>query len=127
MIVENKRNKTNNEKSAQDVQKDQDFVVTARYLSDEEGQSEFAQANLNYNDYFGLEEAPFSISPNPRFLYMSEHHQEALAHLLYGVSAANGFVLLTGEVGTGKTTVIRAFLQHLPADARVSSACPSQV
>ena len=120
MIVENKRNKTNNEKSAQDVQKDQDFVVTARYLSDEEGQSEFAQANLNYNDYFGLEEAPFSISPNPRFLYMSEHHQEALAHLLYGVSAANGFVLLTGEVGTGKTTVIRAFLQHLPADARVA-------
>ena len=77
-------------------------------------------AELSYNGFFGFEEVPFSISPNPRFLYMSEQHQEALAHLLYGVSASNGFVLLTGEVGTGKTTVIRAFLQHLPEDARVA-------
>lgn len=75
---------------------------------------------ISYNSFFGLDETPFSIAPNPRFLFMSEQHQEALAHLLYGVNAANGFVLLTGEVGTGKTTVIRAFLQHLPDDARVA-------
>jgi len=75
---------------------------------------------LSYNSFFGLDETPFSISPNPRFLYMSQQHQEALAHLLYGIQAPNGFVLLTGEVGTGKTTVIRAFLQHLPDDARVA-------
>jgi len=78
------------------------------------------QRNLSYNDFFGFEDSPFSISPNPRFLYMSQQHQEALAHLLYGVNTANGFVLLTGEVGTGKTTIIRAFLQHLPNNAEVA-------
>ena len=57
-----------------------------------------------YNNYFGLTEAPFSIAPDPRFLYMSDQHREALAHLLFGVNSNGGFVLLTGEVGTGKTT-----------------------
>lgn len=79
-----------------------------------------ASQEISYNAFYGLEETPFSIAPNPRFLFMSEQHQEALAHLIYGVNAANGFVLLTGEVGTGKTTVIRAFLQKLPDDARVA-------
>lgn len=77
-------------------------------------------AKVSYNSFFGFDETPFSIAPNPRFIFMSEQHQEALAHLLYGVSNSNGFVLLTGEVGTGKTTVIRVFLQHLPHDARVA-------
>lgn len=67
-----------------------------------------------YKAFFGLTESPFSISPNPKFLYMSERHTEALAHLNYGLQEGGGFVLLTGEVGTGKTTVSRALRQQLP-------------
>ncbi len=67
-----------------------------------------------YCRYFGLEEAPFSIAPNPHYLFMSPHHRDALAHLLYGVGAGGGFILLTGEVGTGKTTVTRCLLEQLP-------------
>lgn len=73
-----------------------------------------------YNDYFGLQEAPFSIAPDPRYLFMSEQHREALAHLLYGVGSAGGFVLLTGEVGTGKTTVCRCFLEQVPAASDIA-------
>jgi len=73
-----------------------------------------------YEEYFALREAPFSIAPDPRYLYMSEGHQEALAHLLYGISNDGGFVLLTGEVGTGKTTVCRRFLQQSPEDTNVA-------
>ena len=67
-----------------------------------------------YQSYFGLAEAPFSIAPAPRYLYMSQRHQEALAHLLYGVNGGGGFVLLTGEVGAGKTTVCRCLLEQIP-------------
>jgi general secretion pathway protein A len=67
-----------------------------------------------YQSYFGLAEAPFSIAPAPRYLYMSQRHQEALAHLLYGVNSGGGFVLLTGEVGAGKTTVCRCLLEQIP-------------
>lgn len=67
-----------------------------------------------YYHYFGLQEAPFSIAVDPQYLFMSEHHRDALAHLLYGVGAGGGFVLLTGEVGTGKTTIIRCLLKQLP-------------
>ncbi|KIH75964.1 general secretion pathway protein A [Geoalkalibacter ferrihydriticus] len=73
-----------------------------------------------YNDYFGLHEPPFSIAPDPRYLFMSEHHREALAHLLYGLRGEGGFVLLTGEVGTGKTTVCRCLLEQLPDDCEVA-------
>ncbi|NVK39844.1 MAG: AAA family ATPase [Oceanospirillaceae bacterium] len=73
-----------------------------------------------YNSYFGLTESPFSIAPNPRYLYQSEQHQEALAHLLYGISSNGGFVLLTGEVGTGKTTVCRCLLEQLPENTDVA-------
>jgi general secretion pathway protein A len=73
-----------------------------------------------YLSYFGLAEAPFSIAPDPRYLYMSQRHQEALAHLLYGVDAGGGFVLLTGEVGAGKTTVCRCFLEQIPASCDVA-------
>ena len=69
-----------------------------------------------YNDYFGLADSPFSIAPNPQFLYMSERHREALAHLLYGIKSDGGFILLTGEVGTGKTTVCRCLLAQIPED-----------
>ena len=67
-----------------------------------------------YQSYFGLVEAPFSIAPDPYYLYMSEHHQEALATLLYGVRGDGGFVLLTGEVGAGKTTICRHLLEQVP-------------
>jgi general secretion pathway protein A len=73
-----------------------------------------------YLHYFGLAEAPFSIAPDPRYLYLSQRHQEALAHLLYGVNGDGGFVLLTGEVGTGKTTVCRCLLQQIPASCDVA-------
>ncbi|MEO0250536.1 MAG: AAA family ATPase, partial [candidate division WOR-3 bacterium] len=67
-----------------------------------------------YREYFGLKENPFSISPDPHYLYMSQGHREALAHLLYGINTEGGFVLLTGEVGTGKTTICRCLLQQMP-------------
>ena len=73
-----------------------------------------------YQHYFGLAEAPFSIAPDPRYLYLSQRHQEALAHLLYGVSGDGGFVLLTGEVGAGKTTVCRCLLQQIPVSCDVA-------
>ncbi|HEX8948797.1 MAG TPA: AAA family ATPase [Dissulfurispiraceae bacterium] len=73
-----------------------------------------------YKDYFDLKEIPFSIAPDPRYLYMSGGHQEALAHLLYGIRNDGGFVLLTGEVGTGKTTVCRCLLEQLPADIDIA-------
>ena len=66
-----------------------------------------------YNRYFGFKENPFSIAPDPRFLYMSEMHRDALAHLNYGLSPDNCIILLTGEVGTGKTTICRRFLEQL--------------
>ncbi len=65
-----------------------------------------------YSDYFGLKTKPFSISPDPDFLFLSPHHQEALAHLIFGMKDQGGFVVLTGEVGTGKTTLIRALLER---------------
>ncbi|MDX8411717.1 MAG: AAA family ATPase [Mariprofundaceae bacterium] len=73
-----------------------------------------------YKDYFGLSEAPFSIAPDPRYLYMSERHREALAHLIYGVGDEGGFIVLTGEVGTGKTTVCRCLLEQLPEHTEVA-------
>ncbi|BAL25650.1 AAA family ATPase [Azoarcus sp. KH32C] len=73
-----------------------------------------------YNEYFGFSAAPFSIAPDPRYLFMSERHREALAHLLYGLRVDGGFVLLTGEVGTGKTTVCRCLLEQVPDDCDVA-------
>ncbi|SDM32301.1 general secretion pathway protein A [Oryzisolibacter propanilivorax] len=73
-----------------------------------------------YAPFFGLEQPPFSIAPDPRYLFMSERHREALAHLLYGLEAGGGFVLLTGEIGAGKTTVCRCFLEQVPASCHVA-------
>ncbi len=73
-----------------------------------------------YLSYFGFAEAPFSIAPDPRYLYMTRSHEEALAHLLYGVNGDGGFVLLTGEVGAGKTTVCRCLLEQIPDSCDVA-------
>ena len=73
-----------------------------------------------YAPFFGLQHPPFSIAPDPRYLFMSERHREALAHLLYGLDAGGGFVLLTGEVGAGKTTVCRCFLEQIPSHCDVA-------
>ena len=67
-----------------------------------------------YLKHFNLSERPFSITPDPRFLYMSPRHREALAHLIYGLGEGGGFVQLTGEVGTGKTTMCRCLLEKVP-------------
>jgi general secretion pathway protein A len=73
-----------------------------------------------YTEFFGLNEKPFAITPDPRYLYMSARHTDALAHLIYGISESGGFIQLTGEVGTGKTTLIRSVLEQLPAKADIA-------
>jgi general secretion pathway protein A len=73
-----------------------------------------------YTEFFGLNEKPFAITPDPRYLYMSARHTDALAHLLYGISESGGFIQLTGEVGTGKTTLIRSVLEQLPEKADIA-------
>ncbi len=75
-----------------------------------------------YENYFGLSELPFAITPDPRFVFLSERHEDALAHLRYGIGrgGGGGFVQLTGEVGTGKTTLCRCTLEDLPADTRIA-------
>lgn len=66
-----------------------------------------------YCDFFGFTEKPFTITPNPQFIYLSGNHREAFAHLLYGIDSHAGFIAMTGEVGTGKTTVLRTLLSQL--------------
>jgi general secretion pathway protein A len=66
-----------------------------------------------YNAFFGFTESPFSLSPDPAFLYRSEQHEEALANLIYGVQSRKGFIVLTGEVGTGKTTMLECLRDYL--------------
>jgi len=73
-----------------------------------------------YAAWFGLAEPPFAITPDPRYLYLSARHSEALAHLLYGITESGGFLQLTGEVGTGKTTLVRTLLERLPAGIEVA-------
>ena len=73
-----------------------------------------------YLKFFGLNEKPFAITPDPRYLFLSERHAEALAHLMYGINEAGGFVQLTGEVGTGKTTIVRSLLAQAPKNAEIA-------
>ena len=73
-----------------------------------------------YNTYFGFTEKPFTIAPNPRYLFMSERHQEALAHMLYGMQGEGGVMVLTGEVGTGKTTICRSMLEQVPEHTNIA-------
>jgi len=73
-----------------------------------------------YNKFFGFRESPFSIAPDPRYLYMTAQHREALAHLVYGLNSEGGCILLTGEVGTGKTTICRCLLEQIPDQSNVA-------
>ena len=73
-----------------------------------------------YLQFFGLAEKPFAITPDPRYLYLSARHADALAHLVYGINEAGGFIQLTGEVGTGKTTTIRSLLARAPKSAEIA-------
>lgn len=73
-----------------------------------------------YYDFFGFREPPFSIAPDPRYLYLSERHKEALAHLMYGIPGQGGFIVITGEVGTGKTTICRCFIENAPQNADIA-------
>jgi len=80
-----------------------------------------------YLKHFGLVREPFSIVPDPGFLYPSNHHRQAVAHLKYGLDREGGFILLTGEVGTGKTTLTRTMLKRLPAHVRVAYVLNSKL
>ena len=77
-----------------------------------------------YESFFALKEKPFSLTPNPRFLFLSKTHNEVYAHLIYGIESRTGFVVVTGEVGTGKTTILRTLLSHL--DPIISKADSTQ-
>lgn len=70
-----------------------------------------------YTKYFGFNEKPFTLTPNPRFIFLSQNHKEAFAHLLYGINNHYGFIELTGEVGTGKTTILRTLMEQLNDDS----------
>lgn len=73
-----------------------------------------------YTAFYGLREKPFSLTPDPRFLFLATSHREALAHVLYGIDQGEGFICITGEVGTGKTTMCRTLLQRLDKDTEVA-------
>ena len=73
-----------------------------------------------YNQFFGLKEKPFEITPDPQFLFLSDGHREALAHLVYAARERKGFTVITGEVGTGKTTLVHAFLGQLNGKVRTA-------
>jgi general secretion pathway protein A len=73
-----------------------------------------------YEKFYGLDEKPFNVTPDPRFLYLGERHQEALAHLIYGIYERKGFMVLTGEVGTGKTTLINTLLERMDKSVKTA-------
>jgi len=77
-------------------------------------------AHVMYRNFFSLSELPFSISPDPKYLFMSDRHKEALSHLTYGLGEVGGFALLTGEVGTGKTTISRCLMEQLPESTQAA-------
>lgn len=73
-----------------------------------------------YNEFYGLKENPFNVTSDPNFLYLSRHHKEALSRLLYGINERKGFIAITGEIGTGKTTLCRALLKELNGKTKTS-------
>ena len=102
-----------------------DIINVDDFAPDELGTAGAHQAERRLHDrhvsrFFGLGEKPFAITPDPRYLYLSARHAEALAHLVYGITEAGGFIQLTGEVGTGKTTTIRSLLARAPRNAEIA-------
>ena len=73
-----------------------------------------------YTAFYGLREKPFALVPDPRYLFLAASHREGLAHLLYGIDQSEGFIAVTGEVGTGKTTICRTLLERLGAETEVA-------
>lgn len=73
-----------------------------------------------YNEYYGLNEQPFNVVPNPRYMYFSENHKQAFSELLYGIENRKGFLLLTGEIGSGKSTLSRLLLNYLGDDVKTA-------
>ena len=73
-----------------------------------------------YTAFYGLREKPFTLSPDPRYLFLSDTHREVLGHLIYGIEENEGFIAISGEVGTGKTTLCRTLLDRLGSDAEVA-------
>ena len=76
-----------------------------------------------YNEYFGFESSPFSVTPDPRFNYTNNVYREALATLRYGIDARKGFIVITGEAGTGKTTLLRKLIQYCCSSDAVRAPC----
>ena len=72
-----------------------------------------------YTKFYGLEEKPFALVPDPRYLYLGTSHREALAHLLYGIDEGEGFIQVTGQVGTGKTTLCRTLMEQVGSDVEL--------
>ena len=73
-----------------------------------------------YEDFYRFQEKPFSLTPDPKFLYLSKHHQGALDHMLYGIKQREGFMVIMGDVGTGKTTLCRCLLDRLEQNIEVA-------
>ncbi|HDP34436.1 MAG TPA: peptidoglycan-binding protein, partial [Candidatus Hydrogenedentes bacterium] len=73
-----------------------------------------------YEAFYGLRERPFNLTPDPKYLYLSDKHKEAFAHLLYGIKNRSGFVMISGEIGTGKTTICRNMLSQMDANTKVA-------
>ncbi|MCJ7704804.1 MAG: AAA family ATPase, partial [Desulfobacterales bacterium] len=73
-----------------------------------------------YLDFYGLKEKPFSLTPDPQFLYMSESHRTAIDSLLYGIRQREGFMVVTGDIGTGKTTICRSLLDKLDRNVKTA-------
>ncbi|MBI3001734.1 MAG: AAA family ATPase, partial [Deltaproteobacteria bacterium] len=74
-----------------------------------------------YEEFYGLKEKPFNLTPDPRFFFLSENHRGAFEHLLYGIKEREGFILITGEVGAGKTTLCRALLNKIESQSTDSA------
>src|SRR5215470_15980081 len=88
-------------------------------IAPEAADQRYSSAGM-YNEFYGFREAPFNITPDPRFLFFSDKHREAFNHILFGIRERKGFIQFTGEVGAGKTTVCRAILAELGGTYRTA-------
>src|SRR5215475_10020694 len=80
-----------------------------------------------YEEFYGLTDEPFNITPNPRFLYLSKKHEGGLEHLLYGIERKRGLIVLTGDIGTGKTTLLNTIVQRIDEKTHIAFLVHSQI